>query len=78
MTPCDKVKPELRDEYKQCVYDWLAAPTCPSHHHLFDEGGGRSCCQQFSAYDKTPGNFKTRISRRTDGCLVQQIVCDML
>ena len=28
----DMVKPELRDEYKQCVYDWLAAPTCPSHH----------------------------------------------
>ena len=58
----DIVKPELRDEYKQCVYDWLAAPTCPFHHNFFDEGGGggeRPCCQQFPAYDKKiPGKFK--------------------
>ena len=74
----DMVKPELRDEYKQRVYDWLAASTCPSHHHLFDEGGGRSCCQQFSAYDKkTPGKFKLEFQgeRMVALCSKSYVIC---
>ena len=69
----DIVKPELRDEYRQCVYDWLAAPTCPSYHHLFDKGGGRSCSQQFSACDKkTPGKFKLEFQGERMGALCRK------
>ena len=55
----DIVKPELKEEFRQNVYHWLSAPTCPAHRHLHDWGDGRTCCQQFYLYDKkTPGKFK--------------------
>jgi hypothetical protein len=55
----DIVKPELKEDFKQNVHQWLPAPTCPEHRHLNDGGKDRTCCHQFHLYDKkTPGKFK--------------------
>ena len=57
----DIVKPELKEDFKQNVHQWLPAPTCPEHRHLNDGGQGRTCCHQFHLYDKkTPGKFKLK------------------
>ena len=48
------------------------------HHHLFDEGGERSCCQQFSAFDKkTPGKLKLEFQgeRMVYLCSKPYVIC---